>query len=179
MASPDEVSVAAGLVLAVPRRILENHSAASPRVVGEELAGRVQGHVQRTRLGYYPALDYCEDVGAVPSELMDAVDSIAWLARELAREEVLARLSGSFSRVRLDALRCVAYTLPPVRPTEINARERLTRHFTPDRVRVGVVVAMDRERAGAEGSEAYARGMLWRWLKDRFSALEVTGAQVL
>ena len=143
------------------------------------MARRVQEYAHPRRLGYYPALDYCEDVGAVPPELMDAVDSLAWLARELAREEVLQRLADPFSRVRLDALRCVAYTLPPVRPAQADARERLTRHYTPDRVRVGVVVAMDRHRAAPEGSEAYARGMLWRWLKDRFSALEVTGAQVL
>lgn len=179
MVSPPKVSVAAGLILAIPRRILENHSTASPRVVGEELARQVNHYVRDQRLGYYPALDYCEDVGAVPSDLMDAVDSIAWLARELARDEVLQRLSDPFSRVRVDALRCVAYTLPPVRPAQLNAREMLIRHFTPDRVRVGVVVETERRHLGEESSGVYAGDLFWRWLKDRFSAMEVTGAQVL
>jgi hypothetical protein len=173
------VSVAASLILAVPDRVLENHSAASPTVVGEELARATHAWVRENRLGYYPALDFLHDAQALPDELVDAASNIAWLARELVKDEVRRRLRQVFSQVRIDALQSVAFTMPRVRPASPNALQGLAQHFTPDSVRVGLTVSMLRKQPVADGMEEYARRMLWRWLKDRFSAMEVTSSQVV
>ena len=132
------VSVAASLILSVPDRVLENHSAASPMVVGDELARATHDWVRSNQVGYYPALDYLHEIQALPDELVEAASNIAWLARELVKDEVRRRLRQVFSQVRIDALQSVAFSMPRVRPSAPNALQSLAQHFTPDSVRVGL-----------------------------------------
>lgn len=173
------VSVAANIDIRVPVGILESQSAARPALIGSELADLVDAYTSRERLGYYPALGYFREYGDLPGELLDAAWNLAWLSKELVQEEVRVRLGAVFSQVRFDALHSVAFTLPRVLPRHPNARVRLARHYTPDRVRVGLILSALRSQRSTEGMEDYARQMLSRWLKDHFTAMEVTSSQVV
>lgn len=179
MSESKVVAVAVGVLVRLPLAVLESHTAASPRLVGEELARGVDAYVRRARLGYYPPLGYCDDLGVLSGDLVEAVHNMAWLSRELVREEVVRRLGQAFPRVGVDRMHSTAFTMPRVRVGQPNAVPALTRHFTPDSVRVGLTVDLKRSPADAGESARYVRQQLARWLADRFSTVEVTSSQVV
>lgn len=179
MSDSQVLSLAVGVVLTVPMEVLERHTAASPVVVGEELAHRVDAYARGQGLGYYPPLEYCEDMDAVPTELLDAVHNIAWLSRELVREEVKRRLAQVFSSLRIDVMQSTAFTMPRVRLGQPNGLTLLARHFTADSVRVGLTVGLEHATMAPEDLQDYVRQLLWRWLRDRFSTVEITCSQVV
>jgi len=171
--------VSLGLLLQVPDEALNAHSAASPVVVGQELARQADEYVRAQALGYYPPLDYLYDREAVDGELLDAARAIAWLAGELAQETVRRRLRAVFSQVALESLQSVAFTMPGVRPTDATPREALARHFTPDTVKLTLTVSSLHRRPDPDGAEQFARRMAWRWLKEHFASMDVTSAQAV
>lgn len=171
--------VAVSLVLRVPTPVLEHHSAASPELVGYELAEQVNGYAWAHRLRYYPAIGYFMDQGGIDGNLLDACRNIAWLAKELVQEEVHRRLRGVFHGVEIASIRSTAFLMPRVRPSMPNAVKRLAGHYTANAVRTTLVLTAPEPPAADHASEAYARRMLWRWLKDHFSAMEVTSTQVV
>jgi hypothetical protein len=72
----------------------------------------------------------------------------------------------------------VAYALPAVRPGQPDAVDQLARHYTPDTFRIELKLSMmrkDNDRNTGK-AEAYARKMIFRWLKDSFRELEITGS---
>ncbi len=173
------VSVAVNLVLSVPTKALENYLAASPRVIGTELARQVHAYTQYERLGYYPALDYFKGRDIIPADLLDAALNVAWLAKELVQDEIRRRLQQAFSQVRIQNLQSVAFTLPRVRPSQQNSLVLLARHYTPDTMRVGMLLTTQRNQTSTAGLEDHAQNMLWQWLNEHFSSLEVTSSQVV
>lgn len=179
MAQAQVLSVAVGVVLTVPMEVLERHTAASPDVVGEELAWAVDAFSRRQHLGYYPPLDYCEDMEAVSEDLLDAAHNIAWLSRELVREEVGQRLSQAFTGVGLEVMQCTAFTMPRVRWNAPNAMVALSRHFTPDSVRVGLTMGLKAEAPPPAELRDHIRQLLWRWLGDSFATVDVTSSRVV
>ena len=80
--------IAVSLQVKISAEAIEQHSVASPYVVGEELARQVAAYVQRERLGYYPALDYFRALEVIEPELLQAVENISWLVCGLVREEL-------------------------------------------------------------------------------------------
>ena len=124
------------LDLGVDSDKLERHLAASPRVVGAELAAQVDDCVIRQRLGYYPALAYFRDQGGVEADLLKAQDDIAWFVTNWMQSEVQRLLRRQFSQLRFDSVQATAFTLPKVRPNQTNAMDQLARHFTVDRVKM-------------------------------------------
>lgn len=173
------VKVAAHLVVTLRPDALARASAASPRVVGEELAHAVDAYARRERLGYYPALGFFREVGGVDEDLLDAAANLAWLAGELAREEVRSRLRQVFSRVDVESVQPVAFTLPGVRPERKDSLARLARHYTPDTVKLSAVLTSLHKQASPAGIEQFVRRTLWRWLRERFADLDVTGARLV
>lgn len=179
MAQTQVVSVAVGVVLTVPMAVLERHTAASPEVVGEEIAWAVDAFARARHLGYYPPLDYCEDMEALPEDLLDAAHNIAWLSRELVREEVQQRLSQVFTGVGVEMMKCTAFTMPRVRWNAPNAVAALARHFTPDSVRVSLTVGLRAEAPPPAELRDHIRQLLWHWLGDSFATVDVTSSQVV
>ncbi len=172
--------VAVSLRVKVASQVIEEHSVASPYIVGEELARQIAAYVQKNHIGYYPALDFFHESNEVEKDLLDAVESISWLVSSLVRDEIQVRLRTVFSELRFESIQCVAYTLPTVRPGTRNALHELALHYTPDRVRINLVAAPKPEQeSDPEIAISLAKTQICRWLKDRFSSFEVTSINYL
>lgn len=179
MGSLHFMTVAAHLVLTVPREVMERHGPIAPGQIGEELAEAVLEYALRERLGYFPALAFFREQGGIDPDLLEAADALAWLAGELVRDEVLRRLQPAFSQVDVSALKPVANTMPRVRLSSRERRELLARHFTPDTVRVTLLLTSIQKRPARDEVVRFARRTLWRWLRDHFAAMEVCGTKVI
>lgn len=133
-------SVVLTLNLGIDSEDLERHLAASPRVVGAELAMQVDDYVNRQRLGYYPALAYFRELdqaqAGVEPDLLNAQDEIAWFVTNWMEGEVKRLLRRQFVQLRFESVQATAFSLPSVRPQHNNALEKLARHYTVDRVRM-------------------------------------------
>jgi len=163
----------------LPQHIFERHLPSSPYVVGEELADQVIHFVQQRGLGYYPALDFFHQQGGVEPDLLDAAGHMSWFVCKMVREEVQRKLRPVFSSIVFDSLQTLAFTLPAVRPHQLNARHALVGHYTPDTVKVVFTVAGFQRQAGDEALVKWARHVVYRWLKDSFHNLEITSAHLL
>lgn len=179
MGSIHFVRIAAHLAVTLAPEALERHAAASPLAVGAALAEAVHACAQARGLGYYPALGYFREVGGVDEAVLDAAANLGWLAGELAQEEVRRRLRQVFSRVDVESVQPVAFTLPPVRPSQPHALERLARHYTPDTVKVGLLLTSLQRQAAPLGMEQFVRRTLWRWLRERFAAMDIASARLV
>lgn len=179
MGSIQFVTVAAHLEVQVPAGVMDRHAAASPEVIGRELATRVDAYVRENGVGYYPALAYFREVGAIEEGLLEAAANLAWLAGELAREELERRLRQVFSRVDVESIQPVAFTLPQIRPRAPDAVDRLARHYTPDTLRVGLLLTSLQKRPLPLGMEQFVRRTLWRWLRERFAAMDIASARLV
>ena len=172
--------VAVSLQVKLSAETIEQHAAASPYIVGEELARQIAAYVQHERLGYFPALDYFRSIDEVDDDLIQAAENISWLVSGLVREELRTRLRAVFSSLKFESVQTVAYTMPAVRPGNSNALHDLAQHFTPDQVRVNFIASSIRRRANdPKIAIKLAKHQICRWLKDRFENLEITNIRYL
>ncbi len=167
------------LQLRLKTQSLQDRAAASPELVGQLAAQSVHEYAQQHQLGYYPALDYFrdEDTG-FDKDLLDAIDNLAWLSAQLARNESMTQLRPVFSNVEVASVQSVCYLMPKVRPQTTDALEALATHFTPNQVKLGLKVTLLQKRANPEGLEAFTRKMAWKWLQDSFANVEVSQAKL-
>ena len=139
----DRVSLT--LRLTVPETILQPRLSASVTKVGEELAQVIDKYSREHKLGYYPAIEHFRQVVEVDQALIDSAERMAWSVSKLAREEVQSRLRPIFSTVKFQSIQTEAFTLPSVRPGQPSAFDRLVQHYTPDTVRLELLVSMLRK----------------------------------
>jgi hypothetical protein len=167
-----------GVLVKVPEHVMRRHLPSSAERVGTELAQTIDAYVREHQLGYYPALEFFRDVDAIDQDLIDSAEHIAWLVSKLAREEIQTRLRPIFATVKFDSIQTVAFTLPPVRPQQKDALEHLTWHYTPDTIKIELLLSMLRKDTDtAERKvETYARKMIYRWLRDKFDYVEITSS---
>ncbi|RMG57235.1 MAG: hypothetical protein D6717_05175 [Gammaproteobacteria bacterium] len=168
-----------GLTVKLSAEDAEQHMAASPRVVGRQLAEAVDAHVREHALGYYPPLDYFRGSSVLDEELLDAAENMGWLVSRLVREELGRRLRAVFSRVSFQTVQTVAFSMPSVRPGQKDALERLAEHYTPTRVRVDLEMSLIQKRPNPEGLEHFARSVLLRWVEPAFEEVEVTSVHLI
>ena len=174
------VRVAVSLQIKLSAEAIEQHSVASPYIIGEELARQVAAYVQHERLGYYPALEYFRTIKEVDTDLIEAAESISWLVCGLVRDELRSRLRTVFSNLKFESIQTVAYTMPSVRPGNSNALHDLALHFTPDQVRINLIASsIRRQDNNPEIAIKLAKHQICRWLKDRFNSLEITSIRYL
>jgi hypothetical protein len=162
------------LRVSIDDAVLNQHSVASPEIVAGELAQQVMDYTREQRLGYYPALDYFRTQGGIDQELLDAVESIGWLACNLAREEVTRKTREVFSSINFLAVQSLAYTMPTVRPGQPNALQLLSEHYSPNGVKLEMEVNLIQKRPADEGIERFSRQVVSRRLKPSFKSLEVS-----
>ena len=136
MTSIQSCSVVLTLNLGVDSEDLERHLAASPRVVGIELAMQADKYVTTNGLGYYPALAYFKNQGGIEAELLQAQDEIAWFVTNWMEGEVKRLLRRQFVQLRFESVQATAFNMPTVRPRHSDAVEQLAKHYTVDRVRM-------------------------------------------
>lgn len=173
----DHVSVS--MMLQLPQVQSVGPISMTARDVGERLAEAVDARARSDRLGYYPALEYFENTGKLDDELIETARNMSWNNSKLARETIEKRLKPIFSSVKFQSIQTVAFNMPTIRPNNRDAFVNLVRHYTPDVIRVDLLVSMirrenDRRRDGAEG---YARKMMFRWLSESFENIEITSSK--
>ena len=175
MITIDTQSVVLSIEVGVDSEDLERHLAASPRVVGAELALQVDDYSNRHRLGYYPALAFFKEQGGVDPELLKAADDIAWFLTNWVQEEVERLLRPNFAQLRFESVQATAFALPSARPRGNRGVEALARHYTIDQVRLLLEAVAAGRRADGDPDDVAAASaeQARRSLEQHFQALRI------
>lgn len=177
--NPEPVTLALSLTVSLPPHIFERHLPSSPFVVGEYLADEVMRYVQAKNLGYFPALEYFDLQGGIDKDLLETAEHISWFDCKIAKEELLRKLRPAFTDIEFDSVQTVAFTMPTVRPGQLNARHALRNHYTPDTVKIAFTAQVRSDSETGESVTGWARKSVQHWLKDCFSTIEVTSVRIL
>ena len=155
--------------------VIENRLGAHAANAGPALAAQIDEVVRRDRLGYYPALEFFAEHPAVDRGFIAAVQQVGLFLCEYAKTEARRRLWPVFSQVRVVHVHLLALTLPPVRPQQPNAQLLLAKHYTPDAVRIDLMLAsLERAR---EGVDKLAADKVRWWLREGFAQVEILDAR--
>ena len=168
--------VAVTLLVQVPESSLERHLAASPVIVGEELARQVLAYEQQHHLGYFPAIDYFIQQGGIDADLLEALQNITWVTTNMVRNELRVKLRPVFSQIRFETIQTTAYTLPSVRPNDVNVLDKLINHYRTTKVKVALLTTLIQKIQDGEAAAKMASSICHRWLKPHFSSVEVTSS---
>jgi len=155
-------------------QLIEDHSAASPYIVGAEIARHVSTYTQENNLGYYPAVEYFQDLGVIEPELFAALKSVSWLVTTMSMDVIHTGLRSYLRRIDFGSNQMIATTLPPIRPGSENAIHQLALHYTPDQLRMslhGELKQSENTKSAAILEETKVN--IKRWLDDKFIYAEV------
>ncbi len=173
-------NVAISLIITVKPEDLDSHSSAAAEVVGKELARQIANYEKDKKLGYFPAMEFFQETRTtVDADLLDAADSLAWLATRLVREEVRKRLRPIFSSLRFDTMQNLMYTMPKARPGKPGSTEKLIQHLTPNKVRLELTARIVNRDEVEKDLKRYTSHLVFRWLNEHFESIEVTNCRQL
>jgi len=160
---------------------LQQYLPCSANIIGQTLAEIADEYVKENKTGYYPAIEFFKTLNNVDPDLIASAEQVAWLVSKLARETIQKKLRPIFSSVQFQSIQTLAFTLPKVRPNQTDAIVQLAKHYTPDSVKIELILTMLRRDSEAEDNRAepYARKMMFRWLESAFESLEVTNSKAL
>ena len=164
---------------------LQKYLPCSADIIGKTLAQIAQEYEQESKTAYYPAIDFFKTQDNVDPDLITSAEQVAWLVSKLARETIQIKLRPIFSSVHFQSIQTLAFSLPKVRPLKggasIEVIEALSRHYTPDTVKIELLLSMIRRESEAHDgrAEPYARKMMFRWLESEFESVEVTGSKLM
>jgi len=160
---------------------LKQYLPCSADVIGQTLAAIADEYEKENKTGYYPAIEFFKTLDNVDPDLIASAEQVAWLVSKLARETIQSKLRPIFSSVHFQSIQTMAFSLPKIRPNQADAIERLAEYYTPDAVKIELVLTMMRRDSEAEDSRAepYARKMMFRWLEAEFENIEVTNSKAL
>ena len=160
---------------------LQQYLPCSANIIGQTLAAIADEYEKENRTGYYPAMDFFKTLETVDPDLIASAEQVSWLVSKLARETIQSKLRPIFSSVQFQSIQTLAFSLPKVRPNRADAIEQLAKHYTPDTVKIELLVTMMRRDSEAEDSRAepYARKMVFCWLDAEFESVEVTNSKAL
>ena len=153
----------------------------SANVIGKTLAAIADEYERKNKTAYYPALEFFKTLDGIDPNIVESAEQVAWLVAKLARESIQKKLRPIFSSVHFESVQTLAFSLPRVRPNHPDAIVMLAQHYTPDTVKVELVVTMMRRDSEADDNRAepYARKMIFRWLSSEFDSVEVTSSKAL
>ena len=159
--------------------VLQQYLPCSAAIIGKALADIAEEYVDKHKTGYYPAIDFFKTLDEVDPDLIASAEQLTWLVSKLARETIQKKLRPIFSSVHFQSVQTLAFALPKVRPNKPEAVIQLARHYTPDTVKLELVLTMMRRDSEAEDNraETYARKMMYRWLESEFEQLTITGSK--
>lgn len=165
---------------------LQQYLPCSADIIGQTLAQIAIEYEQENKTAYYPAIDFFktqanDDVTRVDPDLIASAEQVAWLVSKLARQIIQEKLRPIFSSVQFQSIQALAFSMPKVRPNKADAAEQLAKHYTPDSVKIELILAMMRRDSEAEDdrAEPYARKMMFRWLESAFESVKITGSKAL
>lgn len=169
--SQGKVALSASLTL--KDESLKQHLELSPHDLGRKLAEAVHDWVMKHNTGYYPALSFFREQKDFDQSLLDENDRYIWKTCQVARELVLLVLRPVCSRVEIHSIMPLGSTMPRIRPGQEDATALLAGCYTPNRVKVGLVLSsIDKEPAG----EGYATGVSRKahfWLSEVFDDVQL------
>lgn len=171
--------VGLSLLIRLSHEIAETQLGYSPRLLGESLAAQVSDYVRREGLGYYPPLGYFVQTPGLDPDLLALTQEIARYSCEFVDQEIRRQLRGVFSSVRVEQMHCTAYVMPHVRKGQPNALLELCRHYTPDTVKLELIVVMLEKGLMAEEIEQLAGSKALRQLSDGFASVDLLGVRLL
>ena len=152
---------------------LQQYLPCSANVIGKTLAAIADEYEKENKTGYYPAMDFFktlvdDDQNPVDPDLINSAEQVSWLVAKLARENIQSKLRPIFSSVQFQSIQTLAFSLPKARPNKADAVEQLAKHYTPDSVKIELVLTMMRRDSEADDNRAepYARKMIFRWLES-------------
>lgn len=149
------------------------------KLIGARLAERVDGWVRERKLGYYPALEFLVDQGAVSPEDFEALRNLAATIRKRVKRDVQTQLWPIFSSIQIERAQSLAFMLPRVTPGKPDAVAELARHYFPNTVRLELVLASLDKVARLEDVAAISETKVARNLRDGFEAVSVTAVRRL
>jgi hypothetical protein len=160
---------------------LQPYLPCSADIIGQTLAAIAIDYEKENKTGYYPAIDFFKTRDDVDLDLITSAEQVSWLVSKLARETIQLKLRPIFSSVQFQSIQTLAFSLPKVRPNKKDGLQELMNHYTPDSVKVEIVLSMMRRDSEAEDdrAEPYARKMIFRWLEAEFEVVEITGSKNL
>lgn len=167
------------LLVKVPEEILSRHLASSASVVGEELTQQITQAIKSQHLGYFPALDFFQNQGSVDAELIDAAETIGWFAAKYAREEVQRKLRPFFSSLQFQSVQTTAFTMPPVRPNQLNAWHELVEHYTPNSIKLDIMATLLKKQDQPQGVANWAKQLFRRNLESVFPEVTVVQTSLM
>lgn len=179
MAGLNAVKAVLSATVDIPDSAFDQRSPFNPHRVGEQLAQQIEACARAESLGYYPALDYCGDRGALDSALVEVLEQLVWLGTSLVREEVRKRLRPFFASVQIRSMQSTVYSMPPVRRSQADALRQLVRHLTPNRARFDLLLTVFRKQAGNGRIDAYVENVVYRHLNESFAQVETGGVKIL
>jgi len=165
---------------------LQQYLPCSANIIGQTLAQIALEYERKNKTGYYPAIDFFktlvnDEAMPVDPDLITSAEQVAWLVSKLARETIQKQLRPIFSSVQFQSIQTLAFSMPKARPNKADANEQLAKHYTPDSIKIELVLTMMRRDSEAEDgrAEPYARKMIFRWLESVFERVEITGSKAL
>lgn len=162
----------------VPLDYIERRLGDLAVAAGPSVATQIHAFVQRERLGYYPALEFFHDRPEIDPGAIGAVEEVGRFVCEYAKTEARNRLWPAFSHVRVTHTQLLALTLPTVRPHQADALAAITEHYTPNVVRLDLMLS-SLERGERDGIEKIATQKVLWWLREVFEAVDVTDARAV
>ena len=175
----DKVLVIVDVQLKAER--LQQYLPCSADIIGQTLAEIAVEYEKEKETGYYPAIDFFKTLDNVDPDLISSAEQVAWLVAKLARETIQSKLRPIFASVQFQSIQTLAFSLPKVRPNQADAFKLLAKHYTPDSVKIELVLTMMRRDSEAEDgrAEPYARKMMFRWLQSEFESIEIASSKAL
>ena len=160
---------------------LQQYLPCSANIIGKTLADIADEYQRNNKTGYYPAIDFFKTLDTVDPDLITSAEQVSWLVSKLARETVQSKLRPIFSSVTFQSIQTLAFSLPKVRPNKADAVEQLSKHYTPDTVKMELVLTMMRRDSEVDDdrAEPYARKMMFRWLESAFEIVTITSSRAL
>ena len=160
---------------------LQQYLPCSANIIGQTLASIADEYEKENKTGYYPAIDFFKTRDNVDPDLIASAEQVAWLVSKLARETIQSKLRPIFSSVQFQSIQTLAFSLPKVRPNHADAIAQLAKHYTPDCVKIELILSMMRRDSEAEDdrAEPYARKMMFRWLEAEFETVEISSSKAL
>ena len=160
---------------------LKQYLPCSADIIGRTLADIAVEYEQENKTGYYPAIEFFKTLDTVDPDLITSAEQVAWLVSKLARETIQSKLRPIFSSVQFQSIQTAAFALPKIRPNNPDAKQQLAKYYTPDAVKIELVLTMMRRDREADDDRAvpYARKMMFRWLEAEFESIEVTNSKAI
>ncbi len=172
------VTAAVTVRLRVPPAIIAPGPGGATATLGDRIAQRADEIVRERALGYYPALDYLIQSNDLGAELLAELEQASGRVVDFVAREIPRRLKPVFSSVRLRHGQFSARALPAVRPGQPQALAALARHYTPDTLRLELILGAI-TRGAADGLERVAsRKVVW-WLRAHFAAVDIVDSRLL